>query len=329
MNVFVTGGTGLVGSHVIKLLCDRGHAVRAMVRDAPGQQAVEDLGAKAVRGSVENPGAWSHAAGMDAVVHSAAIITRRQRWTTYRAFNISGASNAARTAAELGIRLVHISSVAVYGRGVRSATKKIDEDAEFADLPVTDFYARSKRRAEETIAAVVQETGLSSISLRPCVIYGERDRTFLPHVVRILAGGYAPLIGPGSNSLSVVYAGNVADAVLAALEHSEVSGPINVTNDGEITQREFLTAVGAAMGKQVRLVRIPIPVAYLFAASRNRIRRVLAPKKYPGFGASAVRFLSDDNPYTSERARKELDWQPTTPPKEAIQRSIRWFMRSR
>jgi nucleoside-diphosphate-sugar epimerase len=266
---------------------------------------------------------------MDAVVHSAAIITRRQRWSTYQACNINGASNAARTAAELDIRLVHISSVAVYGRDVRSAANKIDEHTKFADLPETDFYARSKRRAEETIAAVASETRLSSICLRPCVIYGERDRTFLPHVARILARGYAPLIGPGSNSLSVVYAGNVADAVLAALENSEVTGPINVTNDGEITQREFLTAVGAAMGKQVRLVRIPIPVAYLFAASRNRIRRVLAPKKYPGFGASAVRFLSDDNPYTSERARKELDWLPTTPPKEAVRRSIHWFMQSR
>jgi len=328
MNVFVTGGTGLVGSHVIQLLEKYGHKTRALVRDEAGRNLVEQLGAKAVFGSVEDPDAWAHAADADAIVHSAAIITTRRNWTTFEAFNIDGARNAALTAAKLRIQLVHISSVAVYGRRVKSATQKIDENTEFAELSKTDFYARSKRLAEEAIAEVTKETGLSTVSLRPCVIYGERDRTFLPHVVRILRRGYAPLIGSGTNSLSVVYAGNVANAVFAALEHPEVTGPINVTNDGEITQREFFTAVGSAMGRRVRLLRIPVPVGYAFAAARHLLRRVFDPEKYAGFGGAAVGFLSNDNPYSSARARQELNWRPTTPPEEAIQRSIRWFMQA-
>jgi nucleoside-diphosphate-sugar epimerase len=329
MNVFVTGGTGLVGSHVIQLLRDCGHQVRALVRNVDGQEFVEALGATAVFGAVENRDAWSHAVGTDAIVHSAAIVVTRRDWPTYQSINIDGAKNAGVTASELGVQLVHVSSVAVYGRHLRSKATKIDEYTTFADLPATDYYARSKRRAEATINSLVQDGGLKAVSLRPCVIYGERDRTFLPHVVRILDRGFAPLIGTGSNSLSIVYAGNVADAVLAALEHPEVTGPINVTNDGDVTQREFYAAVGSALGKRVRLMRVPIPIAYMFAATRQSVRRGLAPNKYPGFGPAAVRFLTADNPYSSDRARQELDWKPTTPPSEAIARSVRWFAEAR
>jgi nucleoside-diphosphate-sugar epimerase len=224
---------------------------------------------------------------------------------------------------------VHVSSVAVYGRSVRSKPQRIDEDFPFADLPASDFYGRSKRQAEATIDGLVEERGLAAVCLRPCVIYGERDRTFLPHVVRILERGFAPLVGPGTNTLSVVYAGNVADAVLAALEHPQVTGPINVTNDGVITQREFFSGVGSALGRRVRLVRIPVSLAYLFAATRQGIRKLYAPNKYPGFGPTAVRFLTDDNPYSSERARKELGWTPTTKHADAIAQSIRWFLQER
>jgi len=329
MSVFVTGGTGLVGSHVIQLLRSRGHQVRALVRNGNGQQLVEAIGATPVFGAVENPDAWTHAAGVDAIVHAAAIVVARHDWLTFQSINIDGAKHAGITASEHGIQLVHISSVAVYGRGLRSTANKIDEYSTLADLPETDYYARSKRQAEATIESLVRDRGLQAVSLRPCVIYGERDRTFLPHVVRILDRGFAPLIGDGSNSLSVVYAGNVADAVLAAIEHPEVTGPVNVTNDGDVTQREFYAAVGSALGKRVRLVRIPIPAAYLFAATRQRTRRALAPNKYAGFGPAAVSFLTNDNPYTSERAQQELEWRPSTAPSEAIARSVRWFTEAR
>ena len=70
MKVFVTGGTGLVGSHVIEKLCHHGHSVRALVRDADGRRLVEGMGASAVFGSVEDAAVWSHADGTDAIVHT-------------------------------------------------------------------------------------------------------------------------------------------------------------------------------------------------------------------------------------------------------------------
>jgi len=329
VKVFVTGGTGLVGSHTIQRLCIHGHTVRALVRDDLGRRLVEDLGATAVFGSVEDTEAWAHAAGTDAIVHSAAIITTRGSWDTFQTININGAKNAALNAAGRGIRLVHISSVAVYGREPGSSSQQIDEDTKWVELPAREYYARSKRRAEEAIVEVMQKTGLPAVCLRPCVIYGERDRTFLPRVVRILRHGYAPLVGSGTNSLSIVYAGNVADAVLAAIEHPEVTGPVNVTNDGDVTQRAFFAAVGAALGRRTRFVRVPAAAAIALVVVRHLFRKLTAPNRYAGFGAPAVRFLTNNNPYTSQRARTELGWTPTTSPVAAIQRSVRWFNESR
>ncbi len=328
MIVFVTGGTGLVGSHTIQLLSRQGHSIHALVRDQAGKDLVERLGAKAVYGSVEDPQAWTAAIGADAIVHSAAVITTRRSWATFQAINIDGARNAALAAARKGIRLVHISSVAVYGRGAGFGAAHIDENTELAELSTDEFYALSKRRAEEAVFAIAKESGISAVALRPCVIYGERDRTFLPHVVRVQRFGFAPLIGSGTNSLSIVYAGNVAGAVLAALEHPEAEGPFNVTNDGDVTQRAFFTAVGSALRKPTLFLRIPVPAALAVTAAGHWLRHLVSPDKYAGFGASAVQFLSKSNPYVSARAQRDLGWKPTTLPEDAIVRSVRWFNES-
>lgn len=325
MNVFVTGGTGLIGSHVIQLLRSKGHSVRALVRDESGKTLVQSFGATAVHGSVEDPQAWTHAHRADAIVHAAALVTQQASWDTFYAVNVEGTRYAANTAGERGIRLVHISSVAVYGRRPADLAAPVDEDCPRGELANTDYYARSKRMAEEVLWTASMKTGLRAVAIRPCVVYGERDRAFMPRVLRALRFGIAPLVGNGKNVLTVVYAGNVAEAVQAALERPEVDGPFNTTNDSDLTQREFVAAVAAAMDRRVRFVRVPFLAAQGFALSYHWLQRLLRPGKYPRMGVAAARFLATENPFTSKRARRQLMWNPSVPPEEAIRRSVRWF----
>jgi len=329
MDVYLTGGTGLVGSHTIELLTDHGHRVRALVRDEPGKTLVESLGAEAFLGSIEDPCSWDHAEGSDAIVHSAAIITKRGEWEKFYSINVGGTRKAAEKAAHLGVRLVHISSVAVYGRREAVDGGRLTEDFEWDHLPKSEFYALSKRGAEDAVTEVARTSSLSAVSLRPCVIYGERDRTFLPHVIRVLRYGVSPVVGGGENTLALVYAGNVAEAVMSALERPEVQGAVNITNDGDTTQREFFASVGRALGKRVRFVKVPVPIAYAFAALLYGVRHIMSPGQFAGFGATAVKYLTSDNPYSSERARNELNWKPKTRPREAIDQSVRWFAERR
>src|SRR5207245_381549 len=103
--------------------------------------------------------------------------------------------------------------------------------------------------SEQAIWRVRQATGLSAAALRPCVIYGERDRYVAPRVARLMRRPLPMVIpGDGGNPLSVVYAGNVAAAVLAALDRPSVNGPFNVANDGAITLRGFLEAFARGLG---------------------------------------------------------------------------------
>ncbi len=328
MTVLVTGGSGLVGSHVIEALRSRGEEVRALVR-ASSLTAVERLGAEAAVGDVTDRAAWRAASrGIRGIVHAAALVAQRAPLDRFVAINVGGTRLAIETARASGTPLVHISSVAVYGRigSHGPQTGKVREDFSFQPLPEYDFYARTKRMAETVLAEEAARGELAAAVIRPNVIYGEHDRLFSPRVVRFLRFGIAPRIGAGTNRLSCVYAGNVAAAVVAALDAARPGvRAYNTTNDGDLTQREFIDTFAAALGRSVLHLRVPISVAALGVELWARWQRLLHADAYAGLGRAAVHFLVGENPYDSGRARAELGWRPAVEPREAIHRTVRWL----
>lgn len=331
MTVVVTGGSGLVGSHVIAALVAAGERVRAIARPS-ARDAVLRCGAEPVVGDVTDSGVWRAAldapGGVRGVVHAAALVAPRATLEEFIAVNVGGTRQAAAAARAAGARLVHVSSVAVYGRATTYAAGPgtVDESFPLAPLTPTDYYARSKRLAE---AALWEETarGLWAVALRPNVIYGERDRLFTPKVVRVVRLGVVPQIGAGTNVLSIVYAGNVAAAAVAALDAAVPGGAAyNVTNDGALTQREFVDAFATALGRRVRRVYLARGPAAAALGVVTTVRRALRPGRYGGVAAGAVHFLSGDNPYRSDRARAELGWRPVIEPRAAIHRTVGWIL---
>jgi nucleoside-diphosphate-sugar epimerase len=323
--VFVTGGTGLVGRHVIAALARRGDAVRALARTDRAVAEVAALGAEPVRGDLS--AATRHGtlmAGCDAVVHAAATVLSGGSWEAWREANVLGTERVVRSAAKLGVRVIHISSVAVYGHRLASGLDRPghDEgfDLEHAPTP-RDPYERSKREAELVVWQVARETGLSAVALRPCVLYGEGDRHFSPRVAKVLRRGAVPLIGGGTNHMTLVYAGSVAAAVVAALDRPAVDGPFNLTNDGTPTMREFVERFAAGLGVRPRWVRIPRRLAWSVARLWDRSAgALLAPWQAVSL-SSAVQFLAGENPYSSSRAARLLQWRPLMDAAEAVERT--------
>jgi nucleoside-diphosphate-sugar epimerase len=309
MTVLVTGGRGLVGSHVIEALRAVGEDVRAF------------------DGDVTDPGAWRTASdGIRGIVHAAARVAQRLPFAEFERVNVGGTRLAVETARATGARLIHISSVAVFGRTAAFAAGAgaVDEDFPFGPIPEHDFYARTKRLAE----AVVQGSGLSAAAIRPNVIYGERDRLFTARVIRVLKTGLMPRIGPGTNHLSCVYAGNVASAIVAALGH-RIPGfrAYNITADAlpALTEREFMEAFAEALGVRVWRVPIPIFVARVGARLWARWLRFRDPVRYAGLGGAAVGFVIGENPYTAARAQQELGWTPPFDTRTGIRRAVAAF----
>lgn len=320
MTVLVTGARGLVGSHVVEALIAHGEPVRALVR--PGSRAALEGGVDAVIGDVTDAAAWHAAArGVRAIVHAAALVQRRGTWEEYVAVNVDATRLAVAAARETGARLVHISSVAVYGgtAAYPRETERRDEDYPFQPIAERDFYGRTKRMAEAVVREAAARREVVAVALRPTVIYGERDRLFTPRLLRALRLRLVPQIGPGTNRLSCVYAGNVATAAVAALDVPiHEFRAYNITSDGApaLSQREFFGAFAAALGRAYRPIPVPRPLARLVIGlfTARRLAR------------AAVGFLSGDNPYVDGRAGRELGWAPPTPAPRAIARTAAWFL---
>lgn len=330
MTVLVTGGSGLVGRHVIAALRREGTPVRALVRPA-SRSLVEGPGVEVAEGDVRDEAVWRRAArGVSGIIHAAAVIARRGTRSDFRDVNVGGTRCAVAAARAARARLVHVSSVAAYGRtgAYAAGPGRVDEDFPFGPLWRHDYYAQSKRESEQVVWEAVAG-GVDAVVLRPNVIYGEGDRLFSPRVLAAVRQRIVPQVGDGANHLSCVYAGNVAAAALLALRAPSARGrAYNTTDDGpgRHTQRGFVDAFADALGVRVRRVRLPYGVARVAVDLWARWLTLRSPGTYPGVGGAAVRFLAEENPFAAERARRELGWTPVTTPRDAVGRTVRWLV---
>lgn len=326
----VTGATGLVGSHLVARLTSDGWRVRALVRDPAGAAWLSPLGAELHTGDVLDPATLiSGAAGCDAIFHTAAAITPRGGWSAFQVPNVQGTRNVIDAAAHSGARLSHLSSVAVYGPGARYRSQgPTGEDAPLGALPDAALYARSKRESEALVLDAHRAGHIWATAIRPCVIYGTRDRQFVPRIARALRLGVAPVLGDGSSTLSVVHAANVADAAVRAVRTAAAGGKAyNAANDFDVSVADFFRLAALGLGRRVRLVRIPIVVASVAARLAGVVAELGGRRGSGVMARAAVDFLARDNPFTSELARREIGWSPTVRPEEGIPAAFAWAAR--
>lgn len=325
--ILVTGAAGLVGTHLLEALRERGERPRALVRER-SRAAAEALGAEAVIGDVTDAISWQRAAtGVRAIVHGAALVVTSASQEEYTRVNVGGTRLAIAAARRTGVPLVHISSVAVYGRTAVYDAAGVSEDYPFQPLPAGDFYARSKRAAELLVRESAQDKAFSATAIRPNVIYGARDRLFTARLLRTLRRGLLPQIGHGRNHLSCVYAGNVASAIVAALDAPAQGGfrAYNVTCDAEprLAQREFFETFARASGAHPRFIPVPIWLVRAGIATWTALRRFARPGRYAGLGTSALSFILGENPFSIARITRELGWTPPFDTRSAILRAVR------
>ena len=329
MTVLVTGAAGLVGTHVLDALRARGEKPRALVREH-AIATVESFGAEAVVGDVTDVITWQRAAkDVRAIIHAAALVASHDSFDEFTRVNVGGTRLAVEAARRTGARLIHISTVAVYGRAAvyNAGDQGVTEDYPFQPLPGQDFYARSKRAAEQLVQQEAARGGISVIAIRPNVIYGERDHLFTRRLIANLRRGFLPQIGPGTNHLSCVYAGNVAAAILAALDAPAKPGfrAYNVTRDAAplLTQREFFAAFAESLGRRPLRVQVPIPLIRIGVAAWSILMRLILPGRYTALGNAAMSFILGENPYSVERIRTELGWTPPIDTRSAIARATK------
>ncbi|HEU4586035.1 MAG TPA: NAD-dependent epimerase/dehydratase family protein [Gemmatimonadaceae bacterium] len=323
----VTGATGQVGSYIVERLRADGWRTRALVRTPAAAEWLAAEGVELARGDVLDAASFRDAAaGCDAIFHAAAVVTARGGWELYRDANVGGTHNAIEAASASGARLLHVSSVAVYGGAARYRDRPTDESTPLAPLPERAFYARSKRESERLVLDAHASGRIWAAAVRPDVIYGRRDRQFVPRLARVLEHGFFPVLNGGVSTLAIVHAASVADGAVRAVGIDAAGGQAyNLANDFPVTVADFARLAGEGLGRRVRLVSFPTTLARAaLAAVRGALRAV-------GSGAMAAQssgtldFLSRDNPFTSERARRELGWSPPVRPEIGVPDAFRWW----
>lgn len=325
----VTGATGLLGSHIAERLIASGRRVRALVRPSSDTTFLDALGVELVRGNLTDPDSCRDALqGVDVVYHSAAKVGDWGPWRQFQLDCIDATRTLSEAAAEVGVRrFLHVSSTSAYGHPP-DRPDPIDETAAIGQsVWVWDPYTRSKVESEQLLWRLAGSGRLAVTVIRPSWLYGERDRTTTARLVGMLRRGKVLLIGRGDNPLSAVYAGTVADAaILAANDPGSSGDSYNITNQGRITQEEFLNLFADACGAPRVVRRVPYRVAFAAAFLLESYGRLTRQVRPPLVSRYATWLMGRYLDYSSDKARERLGWVPSPTYRESIERTVRWYL---
>jgi nucleoside-diphosphate-sugar epimerase len=280
MRVFLTGGTGYIGSAVLDALLRAGHRVTALVRDPEKAERLTARGAHAVVGELGTPKTYAAALeNIEAVVHAAFEKSPR---------GVEKDSQAIETLLAALKRTNGQSPTFIYTSGVwviGSTTGPADEDAPIEPAEHVAWRPEHERRVLEA-----GQNGVRTIVVRPGVVYGG-SRGIVSDLLKDALNGMMRVIGPGKNRWPTVYDRDLADLYVRLLQAPDARGVFHANDETDERVNDIVEAIAEHLTQRPDIRHMPLPEA----------RRKLGPY------ADA---LAMDQRVRSPRA-KELGWAPS------------------
>lgn len=306
--VLVTGANGFVGRALCDALAVSGRRVRRAVRaETAGLEDAIAVGD--ICGSTD----WGRALdSVSCVVHLAARThvlreTASDPLAEYRRINVDGTDALARQAARAGVRrVVFLSSIKVNGEA--AAAPFTERDAPRPE----DGYGISKWEAEQALARAAAEGAMEFVILRPPLVYGPGVRGNFLRMMRLVARGVPLPIASIANRRSLIYLGNLVDAIVAVSGSPRAAGRTFLVSDGEdVSTPDLARAIAHALGVPPRLLPCPRTVLELGAALTGR-RAELAR-------------LTGSLQVDGSALRRELGWSPRHTLAQGLAETARWY----
>lgn len=349
--ILVTGANGFIGQSFCAEALRRGFQVRGATRSANDlpvnaeearRRGLQDKGAMrsacelpvgteyAVVGPIDGETDWSDALlGVNVVIHLAARVhvmkdVAADPLAEFLKVNLHGTVNLARQTARASVkRLVYVSSIKVNGECTAPILTLSPNPSPFegevknvfteADMVAPqDSYAVSKWEAEQALHRVMLETGLEVVILRPPLMYGPGVKGNFAQMLAVVAKGIPLPLMSVRNQRSLIYVGNLVDALITCATHPAAAGQTYLVSDGEdVSTPDLLRRLEAAMGVPSRL--FPCPPALLrlvgkLAGKSEQIERLL--------GSLQV---------DSDKIRRDLNWQPPYSLQQGLQMTAEWY----
>ena len=315
MRAFVTGGTGFVGAHLVRALRAQGDAVTCLVRTPAKARALGWTDVRLVQGDLDDAHALRDGcADAEVIYHVAGRISARGLDEFMRA-NRDGTANVLEAAAERPPRrFVLVSSLAAAGPTRPGAP--VDETR--PPSPVTP-YGQSKLAAEVLVRAMAFPWTI----VRPPTVYGERDREVLK-LFKLARLGLGPVFGDGSQELSVIYAGDLAEALVAATAPAAANRVYYAAHPAVTTSRGLVRAIGRAVGREPRVVPLPAPVVRGLLWVIGSVAH-LAGRATLLSSDKAAEFLAPAWTCRPEALMRDTGWQAETDLETGLRRTAQWY----
>lgn len=325
MKVFLTGATGFLGSHVARVLAEKGIQLRLLVRPSSDLRNIADLNAERVIGDLREPSSFEKALdSCDAVFHVAADyrLWVRDPDQMHRS-NVEGTRGLLEAAKKRGVkRVVYTSSVATMG--FTSNGSLADETSPVSLADMIGPYKRSKFMAEQVAFEAARE-GVDVVVVNPTTPVGERDIKPTPTgriVVDFLKRKFPAYVNTG---LNLVDATECARGHVQALEKGR-RGERYILGGENLTLKQILDRLGAITGLKSPTVKLP----YVFALATGVVDDMVTGRmlgREPRATIDAVRMGRKMMFVSSAKAERELGWQ-TKPVDGALRRAVDWFRRN-
>ena len=313
--IAVTGAGGFIGATVCRLATERGAEVVGLDAD-PGREArVREAGADFVACDVTDADAVGRALdGWPLVVHTAAIVTEWGDMDEFERVNVGGTHNVM-VAASRAERVVHLSSVAIWGAELERDVHE-DEPPRPCGNPYVDTKGASELVARRRGATIV----------RPGDVYGPGSVPWAIRIVKGLRSGVLRIPGRGDGLITPVYVDDLAECVLLALTHPDGAGGVFTAWSGErVPVHAFFGSYARMLGKP-KAPSIPVPVARVVAGAEELLGRVTG--RHPTATTFGLRYVSRRYAYDSPRAREVLGWEPQVSLSEGMRRTEAWLRKT-
>lgn len=312
--ILVTGATGFIGRFLCTRLLADGARVRGTLLESESPSTLmAGVETAIIQPLGSSTSSWCHTlTDIDTIIHLAARVhimndSSGNPLDEYRKVNVEGTTRLAREAAKAGVRrLVFISSIKVNGE---ENNFPYTSDA----LPApSDFYGISKWEAEQALRGIEAETGLEVVVIRSTLVYGPGVKANFLNMMKVVQSGIPLPLASITNKRSLIYVGNLVDALTVCAVHPAAAGQTYLVSDGEdVSTPELIRQTACTLGVSPRLFPFPLRLIQLVGKLTGK--------------SAAVNRLTGSLTVDCSKIRRELDWTPPFTMEEGLAETARWF----
>lgn len=330
-SVLVTGASGFIGVHLVRLLIARGRLVSCLVRATSPVSELLAAGAALVTGDVNDRAAVSRAIALSnaRVVFHLAGLVRAMTSEDFMRVNARGVEAVAAACTEQAQRPVLLLVSSLAAAGPSGETPKMESDPA---MPVSD-YGRSKFAGEEMAARYAGALPITIV--RPCAVFGAGDHGMYEIFRAVARSGIHVVHGRGDGRISLIAAADLVECLVLAAERGERlisngSGRgVYFASAEDLSYVELGIAIAHALERnRPRIVRVPGELMRLAGFCGDVVSRV---RRQPGWvGRDKIsELLAGSWTCSSEKARQQLGWSPAAPLADRLRETAQWYFDAR